>query len=258
MTNKRFEELLSESMKSGGDYIEENDEWNKPFSSSPRFMRRMGISGIYARKNNIIKRNISRAVCAASALIVSAAAMHGFPMYADTGVETREPFDIGERKTGDSYKPNVYLDADRIETYYEITYDLSKLGALKRAEFDRDFISQNDYYNFDNEGTFRSLWFDQDLCKNFISYLSTEGLEKQKVYINGFMGYYSEIERTFLDVVTLHSYVIWHDDYCVYSLIAENIDKELLLEIAESVKPIENLPLTPIVPYIPYSLYIWR
>jgi len=114
---------------------------------------------------------------------------------------------------------------DKIESYYEITYDLSEYQIIYS---DTQNKKTNIYYNNGE----KYIYFTQTVVKRYESNFNTEGAELEYIDINGIeaIGY--------LDNHNCYT-LIWNNGEYIID-ITSNIGKDALIEIAKSVQKVES------------------
>lgn len=234
MTDSQFEDLLREALENcTDDYIEVKEEWYQPFEYSWRFKRKMRrlMRQSFAWDIPKIKLTPKRFVVFTVMISLLTAAVF------NSSAKSRNinGFFIEEYVDHTIFTLPGATGKTSIEEKYEITYDLSD---FEEGPIEQDLHSVDRFFEKNGEDKIEYIYYSQFLIMDMRNYdWSAENLEIEPLKINGFNAIYWERDRS----IEMIRHVIWYNNDYVFSIFVSNIEKDELIAIAESVKPINKI-----------------
>ena len=232
MTNEQFDIFLENSIANfGDDYVELPDMPIVQHTFSKKFERKMARlirrqkSFYFPMLKTPLRRTVTiivTAVIVLSTMVMSVGAIRTAFLNFIT-----ETFDT-HTDVQSVYDPDAPLD---FRDKYEITADLSD---FELTDHTIDIFTNS--YIYENEHCY--IFYNQSIKEYYNVAVNTEGFEMETVYVNGFEGYYIDMDGLYAKMIA------WDNGDYILSITVtydENYDvsKAEMLAMAESVKIVE-------------------
>lgn len=232
MTNEQFDIFLEKSIANfGEDYVELPDIPIVQHTFSKKFERKMARlirrqkSFYFPMLKTPLRRTVTiivTAVIVLSTMVMSVGAIRtAFLNFITETFDTHT--DV--QSVDDSDAPLDFRDK------YAITADLSDFELTDHTIdiFDNSYAYENEHC---------SIYFEQSIKKYYNVAVNTEGFEMETVYVNGFEGYFIDMDGLYAKMIA------WDNGDYVFTIDAVydenyNVSKAEMLAMAESVKIVE-------------------
>lgn len=241
MFDTKFKQALFDCMTQEYDLLL-SDEDDYKYEFSKKFERKM--KKLISRRNksyyHIINTSFKRVACIALAILIASITT---VMSVDALREKIAGFFITRLKKYSIVQSENINEKNYdkiIEDICNVTYGLDGYKIC-------DISENNKYISISYAKEKYNVYFNQCLSEELNEWANTEGVEIQKIYINGNEALY------FKDIIGFHNY-IWKDGKYGFHLMTDGTTKEESLKMAESVKITGDYKLKEIEPQMNYKI----